>query len=118
MTIGFMCERVPFVRRLAIASPATSRDGDLYHSHPHLQRTESHKRSFFNSSLQTAQDRIHIALLLDTSVSSSDGKRYIWPGEVDSGLLSAEFAACQASRRALHRVGLLEQGSGGSYGVS
>jgi hypothetical protein len=73
VTIGFMCERVPFVRRLAIASPATSRDGDLYHSHPHLQRTESHKRSFFNSSLQTAHDRIHIALLLDTSVSSSDG---------------------------------------------
>ena len=46
---------------------------DFYHSHPHLQRTESHKRSFFNSSLQTAHDRIHIALLLDTSVSSSDG---------------------------------------------
>jgi hypothetical protein len=43
---------------------------DFYHSHPHLQRTESLNRSFFYSSLQRAHGLIHIALLLDTSYQS------------------------------------------------
>jgi hypothetical protein len=31
-----------------------------YHSHPHIQRTESHNRSFFISALHPAHDLIHI----------------------------------------------------------
>jgi len=55
-----ICEHLSFAGVLARA--------DLYHSHPHLQRMESDSRSFFNSSLQTAHDLIHIALLPDGSV--------------------------------------------------
>jgi hypothetical protein len=43
---------------------------DFYHTHPHLQRVKSLNRSFFNSSLQTAHDLIHIVLILDTSYQS------------------------------------------------
>jgi hypothetical protein len=35
----------------------------LCHSHPHWQRTESHKRGFLRSALQTAHDLIHIVVL-------------------------------------------------------
>src|SRR5579863_1792236 len=33
----------------------------LCHSHPHWQRTESHKRGFFRSALHMAHDLIHMA---------------------------------------------------------
>jgi len=40
------------------------RTAGVYHCHPHWQRTESDKRNFFNTALQTAHDLIHITFLL------------------------------------------------------
>ena len=40
----------------------------LCHSHPHWQRTESHKRGFFRSALHMAHDLIHMAFSLFTHI--------------------------------------------------
>jgi len=67
-------DRELYLQALAVRwgarAPDTPTRADLYHSHPHLQRMESDNRSFFNSSLQTAHDLTHIALLPDGSVPS------------------------------------------------